>query len=778
MLKKKVEGTTENLNLLTNKVKYIGFELEKIPEFLNEFEPLNYRVPKVYDEKTYKIYKYIDVDNIEILITPKDRLSELSERYKLASPIYTYMQSGDKENLEKYAYFLRMINQTNLADIQRIEEEQEEFNKQIPFEVKFQNNFKWQIFYSDYAKKYFMLASTEESDNAPMFYLLKQKIEQNNKKDTRKIFVPISNEEYTEKILKKSEIEDLINYLWYFTKNWASIYEVTDKDENLSIHIVGETQIYDKMTSKYKIIINDKKEAQTTYKLIKALFILSYDLSSEYKFNLKVGKEGDLEFYFNGEKIEYTKLPEFLRSEAIRKMKENEELKIENQQIKADIKDLQRLEEIKEKEYLNKQKQIANFMECKKTFIGKLKYFFKGKKQEEKEEEGIIEKSVNKNRLKDILNQDKTKDEHLSNEEIEKQNYTIEDIIKIGKQLAENAKINKNANLDKDALEAKINRVNQKIKSADMYLTEINDHKRSIFDFWKYANKDESKMLVEGQEIEETKQEKIKRKFDYEEDIETLAANIDVRQREKLSHKEQDAIFASNFILDGINIVSKKELLKADEEKIKKLLETLKDEYRKDIDKIEVKDFDIFGNVAEDKTKIKTLKNNKHRENEKDKFKVLNVNLDTQLEDFIQKIKDIRKTLVEESSKIEVPCNLSLYKAANDKIEPTGFDKFSINPYETLNKLEQISTSKETYLYKINVPEGTKLMFYSNITFFENDNKTLPLGMDISQESLIDMEQYDLELKGKDEFNINIEKEGFKHFVKNVKVYEYNLKKK
>ena len=54
MLKKKVEGTTENLNLLTNKVKYIGFELEKVPDFLMEFEPLNYRVPKVYDEKTYK----------------------------------------------------------------------------------------------------------------------------------------------------------------------------------------------------------------------------------------------------------------------------------------------------------------------------------------------------------------------------------------------------------------------------------------------------------------------------------------------------------------------------------------------------------------------------------------------------------------------------------------------------------------------------------------------------------------------------------------------------
>ena len=780
MLKKKVEGTTENLNLLTNKVKYIGFELEKVPDFLMEFEPLNYRVPKVYDEKTYKVYRYVDVDNIEILITPKDRLSELTERYKLASPLYTYMQSGNRENLEKYAYFLRMINQTNLTDIKKIEKEQEDFNKQIPFEVKFENNFKWQIFYSDFAKRYFMLASTEESDNAPMFYLLKQKIEQHKNKDKRRIFVPISNEEYTEKILKRSEIEDLVNYLWYFTKNWASIYEVTDKDGNLSIQIVGETQIYDRMTSKYKIVLTDKKEAQTTYKLIKALFILAYDLSSEYKFKLKVGKEGDLEFYYNNERIEYEKLPDFLREEAIRKMKENEKLKIENQEIKADIKDLQRLEDTKEKEYLNKQKQIANFMECKKTFIGKLKYFFKGKKQEAKEdiEEGIIEKAVNKSRMKDILEQDKNKDEHISNEEIEKKNYTIEDIIKIGKELAENMKENKNATLDKEALEAKIKRVEQKIKSADMYLSEINDHKKSIFDFWKYANKDDSKMLAEGQEVEETKQEKIKRKFDYEEDIETLAANIDVRQREKLSHEEQDAIFASNFILDGINIVSKEELLKDNKDKIEKILEKLKEEYRKDIDKIQVKDFDIFGNVAEDKTKIKTLKNNKHRENEKDKFKVLNVNLDTQLEDFIEKIKDIRRTLIEESSKIEVPCNLSLYKAANEKIEPTGFDKFSINPYETLNKLEQISTSKETYLYKINVPEGTKLMFYSNITFFENDNQTLPLGMDISQESLIDMEQYNLRLKGNDEFNINIEKEGFEHFVKNVKVYEYDLKPK
>ena len=89
--------------------------------------------------------------------------------------------------------------------------------------------------------------------------------------------------------------------------------------------------------------------------------------------------------------------------------------------------------------------------------------------------------------------------------------------------------------------------------------------------------------------------------------------------------------------------------------------------------------------------------------------------------------------------------------------------------------MEKTSTSKETYLYKINVPENTKLVFYSNITFFENNNQTLPLGMDVSQESLINMDMYNLELKDKDEFNINIFKDEFNNFVKKVKVYEYNL---
>lgn len=778
MPRKTVKGTTENLNILNNKINYIGFELEEVPEFLKDFEPLNYRVPKVYDETTYKVYKYVKIKDIEILITPKDRLDELSERYKLASPLFTYMKPETNEDLEKYAYFLKMINQTNISDIERIEKEQEEFEKNIPFDVKFANNFKWQVFYSDYADKYFMLASTNETDNSPMFYLLKRKIAENKSRSKKEntIFIPISNEEYSEKILKKSEIEDLENYLWYFTKNWASIYEITDKEGKVFLQIVGETVIYDKMTSKYRIVLKDKKEASKVFKLIKALFILSYDLPNQYKFQVKIGKDGGLEFYFGNKKVEYDSLAEFLKTEAVEKIKENDSIKIETKGIKADIKDLQKHAEEQKQEYLQKEREIVTFLECKKTFIGKIKYFFKGKKVKAKEEN--TEHSVNKNRMKEILNQDKEESTHYNSEEIENTNYTVEDIIKIGKELEDNKKENKNAKLDIKALENKVENLDRKIKNAKEYLEEIDSHKKSIFEFWKYANKDESKMLAEGEEEETETKQFLKQSFDYEEDIDTLASKLDLEQREKLEHKELDAVFASNFVLDGINIVSKKKLLKSDEEKISKLLDTLKQEYKDNIDKIEEKDFDIFGNVSEDKTKIKTLKNNKHREVEKDKFKVLNVNLNTQIEDFTDKLKDLRKILEEETNKISVPYDIALYKASNEKIDPEGFDKFSINPFETLSNLEKMSTSKETYLYKVNVPENTKLVFYTNITFFENNNQTLPLGMDVSQESLINMDLYDLELKNKDEFNINFFKDEFTNFVKKVNVYEYDLKNK
>ena len=65
--------TNENKKIIEKNLDYIGLNLNKIPKFLNEFEPLNFRPVQSYDENLYKVYKYVDVKDIQILITPTDK---------------------------------------------------------------------------------------------------------------------------------------------------------------------------------------------------------------------------------------------------------------------------------------------------------------------------------------------------------------------------------------------------------------------------------------------------------------------------------------------------------------------------------------------------------------------------------------------------------------------------------------------------------------------------------------------------------------------------------
>ena len=53
--KKKVNLEPE----IEEKLKYIGLSLDNISPNLEEEQPLNYRVPRDYDENQYKQYRYI-----------------------------------------------------------------------------------------------------------------------------------------------------------------------------------------------------------------------------------------------------------------------------------------------------------------------------------------------------------------------------------------------------------------------------------------------------------------------------------------------------------------------------------------------------------------------------------------------------------------------------------------------------------------------------------------------------------------------------------------------
>ena len=781
---KMAKSTKEQESTIEKNLEYIGLKLNRIPSFLKEHDTLNFRPSKSYDDTVYKVYRYVNIKNIEILISPADRLMDIKERYKLASPICDYLDDKNKRNMEKYATFMNMVAMMDKSRIEEIAKEQQALNDIIPYEVKYPNNFIWQIYYSDYAKKYFMLVPTNEQDNNALFYLLKEQIANVRAKKGRYIFVPISHMEYTGGFLTKSEIADIENYLWYFTKEWPNVYEVFDKDDNMCIKIVGETNAYDKIKSTYGITLITKRDALELYKLLKAMFILATGAKDEYHFTTKIGKLGEIEFWQNNTKIEYKNLSDFIKLEYLDKIEKLKKEEKERKELKRKLGKFKTIIEDLTQEYMLRQRQIATFLECKKTFFGRVKYFFKKKKEVKVEAKPTI---------KIEREQQIQKDETLEALYELKSQYTIEDLINICTKLEEVVKENTNYNLDIKAMEGKQEILTKKNDNAELYIREIDKHKKSIFEFWKFTSKDEVQTLAEAEEKEQDEKEKIRKYFDYESDLEDLGKMMDELQRRKLSKNETDAIFALKQVPDSFEEIQKENetdvevFIEEDEEEVKrkkaktkkvnplvKDLADLQKEYEKDIEIINSKDFDIFGGLVEDKTKQKTINNTRHREIEKDKFKVLNINMDTDIKSYTENLESYLHLIKESLNKIQSPYDMSIYGVTSKKLIE-GIKLLYINPMDAI-KNELSSKKSKILIHKVNIKENTPAVFYTNIMFYDNFNKTLPLGMDLSTEVLIDANKLNLEFVKEDSFNLNYKLNEFEFGTKEIKVYEYEVR--
>ena len=370
---------------LTKKLEYIGLDLDHIPATLKLVEDLKFKPTAGFDEKKYRQYRYVSPKEIEILLSPTNRLEDIKEKYSQALPLIEYLKKGSEEEVERNLTFLRMLKEIEIEDIEEIEKNQQELNKKIPFKVRYTGNYLWQIYYSQASDKYFMIVPTEDKDYSAFFYVLKKQVE---KKKAGKIFVPISNADYSKELLNKTEIQSLENYLWLITKDWPSIYEVYDKSDKVSLQIVGQTEVYGKIRSEYKVKLTNKIEATKFFKLAKALFILQSELPDYFTFETQIDKQGSLEFYYESELLEYDDLSEWVNIQYQKLLEKLKNSSKESAELQERLTKLKRQTEDLEVEYLSKEKQISTYLNCKKTFFGKVKYFFKysGKKTKQKEE--------------------------------------------------------------------------------------------------------------------------------------------------------------------------------------------------------------------------------------------------------------------------------------------------------------------------------------------------------------------------------------------------------
>ena len=768
---KKKEKLNEEIK---EKLEYLGLDFEKIPKNIQKFEPLKFKPSNISEESKYKQYRFLPVKDIQIILSPTNRLDDLKEKYSKASPIYSYLIPDKEENILRHTVFLQMLKDVKIEDIEAVEEEQKQLNKAIPFKIKYSGNYLWQIYYSETTDKYFMLVPTEDSDYSTFFYLLKKKLE---KKQTSKIFVPISHTEYSNNYLKKSQFEDIENYMWLFTKDWPLVYEVYDKKDELTIQIIGETEVFDNVKSLYKVKLQDKTKANEFYRLIKALFMLQTEVPHYYTFETNVDRFGSIEFYYKDEKIDYKNLAEFIKNEYI----ELEEL---HYQADNDIKELEeKLQKLKilastlEIEYLAKEKQISTFLACKKSFFGKVKYYFKyNKKTKNKNIKGNKQDTTIYEDYEDDFDEDD--DEVINSPKLQqkpnikvKEYYTIEELIENANEYYKKETTMRNLLMDINAIKLRNKNLEKKIENASAFIAEIDSHKKSIFEFWKYSNKDEMSSLPEGEIEEINVKKKISKIFNYKEDLEDFGKAMDKQQRKELSKEELDSIFITTTnVFELLNKVKTNTVLPKD---IETALKNIKKEIKDEKGLQEQEEFDIFAGKADDNTKIKKIADKKHRELPKDKYQILEITKNTRQLGYKLALERILDNIDSSISKIKITENIPIYLAINEKkIDEQQLNIFNLNPEKEIKKaLEQ--DGNKINLYKINLNRNDNAIIYTNSVFYDNQNKTLPIGMDLSTKVLFDMAKANLEVENKKTFRIAETDEDGKLSVITVNVIEY-----
>ena len=689
----------------------------------------------------------------------------LSKKYEECNQLYDYLKLESEDDIVKHGVFLKMVDKININELERIAAEQEILNEEIPFEVKYSENYLWQIYYSDITKQYFMMVTLEDEEFEAFFYLLKKQIEAYKENKDIYIYVPVCNTEYSGELLTRNEIADTENYIWLFTKDWPFVYEVYDKNGIMNVYIIGNTICYEKINSHYKIVIKNEEEAIKFFKLIKALFILQTETNGKYVFEPRIKKDGSLEFLYNGDIIEYENLTNFIKTEFYKTDNEINDIVEKLNKCEKQKQELSIEEKNKVKEFQDKEKEISIYLDCKRSFFGKIKFFMQNKKKL-------------KGRAKEILDKDSKEEEETQEiEEIFKENdgidrtkefLTIEDLVLLIKAFERQDKRLKNDEMDVRALENKIKILNSKIRNAEAYLKEIDEHNKSIFDFWKYTNKDNNLILSEIDAEEEVPVTNLEKTFDYLEDLEELGKNMDKIIRKKLSKKECDSIFlATTEILEFINKIKDKDDLNEKE------LHLIEQELNDISSLFPKEEYDIFGGLSEDKTKIRVLAGRKHREIEKNMYRVIDVNKNTSLDRFVEKLKvivsDIEKALLQ----IKAPMNLSLYVAEKD-INKSNFEIYHVNPEEAINDIE----STDEHICRINIKKGMPLIFLTNTVYYDNYNKTLPEGMELNDLVLLDNSKFEFLKKRESFFRMNKEVKKFEYQNCDIHVKEYNLKLK
>ena len=155
---------------IISNLKYLGIKDGNFPDFLKENNPISFRTSRMQNDKNHKLFQYVPVDKIEVLLTPKRRNDTIQEKYSEAIPLSKFLDFENEDD-ENSATLINIISKLNVEEIEQIEQFQDSIMDEEPFEVKFNKDHLWQIYYSSETNNYFMLVCTKEDTFSEFFYL-------------------------------------------------------------------------------------------------------------------------------------------------------------------------------------------------------------------------------------------------------------------------------------------------------------------------------------------------------------------------------------------------------------------------------------------------------------------------------------------------------------------------------------------------------------------------------------------------------------------------------
>ena len=93
---------------IIEKLNYLKLDLNDVPETLTNFKQLKFRASRTYDD-SYKVYRYIDVKDIEILLVDLHKDVDLNKKYSEATPLKAYLSTEpeNEEDIIKHTIFLK-----------------------------------------------------------------------------------------------------------------------------------------------------------------------------------------------------------------------------------------------------------------------------------------------------------------------------------------------------------------------------------------------------------------------------------------------------------------------------------------------------------------------------------------------------------------------------------------------------------------------------------------------------------------------------------------------